>query len=118
MVLDNLEMIRQQPEALPWHLKITQGGIGITDSANPSFTFGWPTISRSAEISATRQWAVSWTVVPVQDRDILAELSERYQSEAKDSFDMYYEEGSTAPQNPLVPVGKFGPRTCGSEAGN
>ena len=109
MVLDNLEMIRQQPDALPWHLKITQGGIGITDSANPSFTFAWPTIARTLGISASRQWAISWTVVPVYDKQTLLDLQTRYREEATNNkFDTYYEEGSLPPVNQSIPYGKYG----------
>jgi len=107
MVLDNLAMIQQEPNALPWHLKITQGGIGITDTATPSFTFTWPTIARTAEISASRQWAVSWTVVPVQDKQTLLDLRLRYQREVSDDFLKYYEVASAPPSDRYTLYGRY-----------
>ena len=105
MVLGNLAMIHKNNDALPWHLKITQGGIGVTDSASPTFSITWPTLSRTSGISATRQWAVSWTVVPVLDKQTLLDLRGRYRSELE-HYDIYYEEGFAPP--PDVPSGKFG----------
>jgi len=111
MVLDNLEMIRQSPGALPWHLKITQGGIGVTDQISPSFNVTWPNVSRTAGLSGSRQWSVSWTVVPELAKARLVALQGLYQKEAcKDpsvtdearvtcevKFQEYYAEGTVAP---------------------
>jgi hypothetical protein len=109
MVLSNLEMIRQDADALPWHTKLTQGSITVADSATPNFTYAWPTIAKSLGLSATRQWQVSWTVVPVLDKQTLVDLRERYKSEAEsNTFATSYEEGATPPAD--GPYGRFGGR--------
>jgi len=82
MVLDNLALIRGAPGALPWHLKLTQGSIGITDQLSPTVTVNWSPGSGNVGISGSRQWAVSWTVVPEVEGSKLLKLRGLYQSHA------------------------------------
>lgn len=102
MVLDNLAAIRQEPESLPWHLKVTQGGVGITDTAAPNLSFTWPPTARTAGVNGSRQWAVSWTVVPVLDGKVLRDLQRRYRHEVGNEFSKYYGEGPTEPNKKLL----------------
>ena len=37
IVLDNVAMFREAPGSLPWHVKITDGSITISDSVTPRF---------------------------------------------------------------------------------
>jgi len=119
MVLDNLEMVRQESNALPWHLKITQGSIAVTDQISPSLSATWSSISRTAEVSGSRQWSVSWTVVPELSKAKLLKLQGLYQSAAcrdqsvteqvrqqcEQSFQATYGEGDQGPLD--RPTGKF-----------
>jgi hypothetical protein len=79
MFLDNIAMQKQLPGALPWHLKVTQGSIGINDSVSPSFTYTWgSSLSRALGLSASRGWQESWTVVPEIDSGHLYNLQKVY----------------------------------------
>jgi len=106
MVLDNLEMTRQSPNALPWHLKITQGSISVADTLTPSYSYVWPIIANTPGLTGAREWQLSWTVVPVTDKLTLLNLQHRYQAEAHDpAFSNNYVEGS----EPLgTPYGRYG----------
>jgi len=106
MVLDNLATIKADSNALPWHIKVTQGSIGVTDNANPpNFGITWPHISRTTTASVSRSWAVSWTVVPVIDKVTLEDLRGRYRMEAADNFDTYYGTGSPPSDAPVTGSG-------------
>ena len=94
VILANLEMARKEPTALPWHVKITSGNVSIDDTINPSFTFAWPSIARSLELSATRDWNFSWTIVPETDADNLLALQNVYvQAAQATNFSTNYDEG-------------------------
>ena len=54
MVLDNLEMFRQNPNARPWHIKITSGVVSVNDTVNPTLMYAWPPVMRTAELNASR----------------------------------------------------------------
>jgi hypothetical protein len=83
MVLDNLAMFRQAPDALPWHLKIAQGSIAINDSLNPSFSYNWPVISHTLSLSGTRSWQDSWTVTPLVNNKFLKQLQNIYNNSCR-----------------------------------
>jgi len=109
MALDNLEMIRQDPGALPWHLKVTNGGIQIQDQVvAPSYTYAWPAIAQtvSANGLGQRQWQLGWTVVPTVGKKQLLKLQALYRQRAfaKD-FDSNFVEGSTPPDS--TPFGSY-----------
>jgi hypothetical protein len=110
MVLDNLEMIRQDPGALPWHLKVTQGTTTIQDQLNaPQYSYTWPLVSQTilGNSLGQRQWQLGWTVVPVIDGATLLALQQRYQYWAKpQNFDGAFTEGSTPPES--GPFGRYG----------
>lgn len=79
MVLDNVAMIRQMPDALPWHLKLTQGSVTINDQVTPSFTYTWGNqLSRALGLTAQRGWQESWTVVPDLDPGDMSKLIDLY----------------------------------------
>lgn len=80
VVLNNLAMFKQNPDAVPAQVSITQGSIQITDLANPSFMYTWPMVSRVFGISASRTWQESWTVVPVTDYATLRTLRDLYRT--------------------------------------
>ena len=86
MVLDNVAMARVHPGALPWHVKLTQGSVSISDTAEPSFNISWEPTTRTAGVTASRNWAESWTTVPVIDRDQLRSLQSVYAVAAKQSW--------------------------------
>jgi hypothetical protein len=78
MVLDNLEMFRQKSGALPWHLKFTQGSSNVVDTLTPSFSVVWPMLARTLGISGSREWNLSWTVVPTIDPGQLQNVRTMY----------------------------------------
>jgi hypothetical protein len=78
MVLDNVAMLREHPDALPWHVKLTNGSVEINDSAGPSYTYNWPIVSNSFGFTANRSWQESWTTVPVVDATELRSLRSKY----------------------------------------
>ena len=110
MVLDNLEMIRQDPGALPWHVKVTQGTTTIQDQLNaPQYSYTWPVVSQTilGNSLGQRQWQLGWTVVPVIDGATLLALQKRYQYWAKpENFDAAFVEGTTPPDK--GPFGRYG----------
>jgi hypothetical protein len=104
MVLDNLARALAEEYALPWHIKITQGAIGITDSTSPSGSYVWPTIARTLSLTGSRQWAVSWTVVPELDFQKLRDLRDFYQRKTH-PLDAAFETGKSPPAG--VPAGNY-----------
>jgi hypothetical protein len=108
MVLDNLEMTKQQPDALPWHIKITQGSITINDSVTPTLSYASAAaITRSAQLAGTQSAQVSWTVVPVVDKVTLVALRGIYQGAAQDgAFSTDYAENGSPQKG--HPCGSFG----------
>jgi len=108
MVLDNLEMIKQEPAALPWHIKITQGAITINDSVTPTLSYASAAaISRTLQLAGTQSAQVSWTVVPVVDKVTLVALRGYYQTAATaTTFASIYGENITAQKG--KPCGSFG----------
>jgi hypothetical protein len=121
MVLDNLEMFRQNANARPWHIKITSGVVSVNDEINPSFTYAWSPITRTAGVSATRSVQLQWSVLPVTDPAQLIALRKLYQANVgvkqgpegtpllpscpKSSFAETFEEGLLPPAN--VPHGSY-----------
>jgi len=89
---------------LPWHLKITQGAVQVSDSLGGSFTFVWPNTTRTPGANASRAVAESWTVVPETNAKILSALRDKY-TLAVSTFDANYESGSTPPAG--RPYGRF-----------
>ena len=85
VVLNNLAMFKQNPNAVPSQVSITQGSIEISDIINPSFAYTWPNVSRIFGISGTRNWQESWTVVPVNDYKTLKTLRDLYSTCASGS---------------------------------
>src|SRR5436190_1002814 len=83
MVLSNIAMFKVDENALPWGIKLTQGSIGVNDSADSSFTYTWPGTSRQLGVSGSRQLSQSWTVVPVTKPDELEKLQGVYRTAAK-----------------------------------
>lgn len=79
MALDNLAMFRENPDSLPWHVKIASGTTQIADSASPSFSFSWPTIVRTLGLTASRGLTVQWSIIPATDRKDLEDLKGSYQ---------------------------------------
>lgn len=83
MVLDNVALQRERPGALPWHLKLTQGIVQISDTANPTLAGTWASPSSgTATLSGTRNWQESWTVVPETDSGNLFNLLTKVYSKA------------------------------------
>jgi hypothetical protein len=79
MILDNVARALMETCPLPWHVQITQGSIGITDSATPTANYTWASpVSRMLELTGTRSWAVSWTIVPELDHQKLNDLRDLY----------------------------------------
>jgi hypothetical protein len=78
MVLDNIAMARALPGALPWHLKLTQGAVSLTDTLTPSFSITWSPTTRTGSITGSRDWTESWTTVPVVDAKQLQSLRTVY----------------------------------------
>jgi hypothetical protein len=92
VVLDNIAMQRQMPGALPWHLKVAQGSIGIDDGIDGSFTYNWESglgslINRSLGVTGGRNWDESWTVVPEIDSLHLRNLQTAYSQICKRAVD-------------------------------
>jgi hypothetical protein len=79
MALDNLAMFRENPDSLPWHLKIASGTTQIADSATPSFSLTWPHIVRTLGLTATRGLTVQWSILPATDNKDLLNLQDTYQ---------------------------------------
>lgn len=110
MVLDNLAMFVVEPNALPWHIKITQGAITINDSFTPTLSYvKAAAISRTVQLAGSQSAQVSWTVVPVVDKTTLVALQGIYQEAAKSA------------SNPTLttiyaPI-KSGTKPCGSYQG-
>ena len=110
MVLDNLEMVRQDPSALPWHVKITGGQITIQDELNvPTYSYTWPIVAQTAGGNSLgqRQWTLQWTVSPVVDTETLQTLQSIYQQWASpQKFDANFLEGPSPPDK--RPYGRYG----------
>jgi hypothetical protein len=105
MVLSNLAMAKCRPGSLPWHLKITQGSVQVSDSVDGSLTFVWPHTTRTPATNASRGVSESWTVVPETDPKALDVLRQRY-ALALQTFDRYFESGTVPPFD--RPYGHFG----------
>ena len=115
MVLDNLEMVRQDPSALPWHVKITGGQITIQDELNvPTYSYTWPIVAQTAGGNSLgqRQWTLQWTVSPVVDTETLQTLQSIYQQWAsrKNSMRIFWR-GLAHPTKDRM--GDMGQCTCG-----
>jgi hypothetical protein len=110
MALDNLEMIRQDPAALPWHLKVTGGTITVQDQLNaPNYTYAWPVVAQTVGGNSLgqRQWNLQWAVTPEVDSKKLLDLQSEYLSWAKpQKFDANFLEGPNPPDK--GPYGRFG----------
>lgn len=114
IVLGNLAMFRARhpaaesaPDILPWHVKITQGSIGVTDTLQGTVTLVAPNISRTTQLSGTRAWAESWTIVPEIDHEVLRKLQTLYFCVATDpTFLSYFAEGER--RSPDEPSGSYG----------
>jgi hypothetical protein len=109
MVLDNIAMQRQMPGALPWHLKVTQGSIGIDDGINGNFNYNWESgfgslINRSLGVNGGRNWDESWTVVPEIDSLHLRNLQTAYSQYVNAPWI------HNGPPPPLSICGHYGPR--------
>jgi hypothetical protein len=103
MVLDNVAMFKSNPNFLPWHLKISQGSVQISDSLNPSLTYNSANpITRGWTIAGGRMWAESWTVTPTVNADELDRLARLYRDAATASW---VEEGFAPPG---APCGHYG----------
>ena len=91
MVMDNVAIAKQQPGALPWHIKITQGSITISDSVTPTLGYmSAAAITRSIQLAGTQSAQVSWTVVPVVDKPTLGTLKNYYSRAASGSDPTYH----------------------------
>jgi hypothetical protein len=84
MVLSNLELFRQRPHPLPWHLKITGGSVTVNDTVSPTFSYVWPPVSRTLGIAPSRSVQLQWNIVPVTDSGELLALSGVYESNVVD----------------------------------
>jgi hypothetical protein len=99
-------MFRSDRNALPWHLKITQGAVQVNDGAQPTFSIAWPNVLRTLSLQGSRSWQESWTVVPEIDPIKLRALRRAYQDASDDNaFHKDFKEG-TAPSG--QPYGKYG----------
>jgi hypothetical protein len=80
MVLSNVAMLRQNADALPWHVKFTQGAITINDTINPAFNYTWGAkgVTRAPSVTAKRNWQQAWTIVPEIDSGNLQKLRWAY----------------------------------------
>jgi len=83
-VLDNLAMFASNPQALPWHLKLKDGLVQVTDQASGGITgvFSWPRdvgSSVSPNISAQRAVVGQWSGEPAIGADDLELLALAYQ---------------------------------------
>lgn len=115
MVLSNLAMAVCRPGLLPWHLKVTQGVVAATDSANPTFMFVWPPTVRTAGFVGSRSAAETWTVVPETDAGRLHALQEYYATAVK-SIATHYDMKGERP--PSTPYGSYGECTVWPKQGH
>lgn len=80
MVLDNLAMLSQQPDVLPWHVKLDDGNVQVEDEGRLSLdvsplTSDWqPLVGSFVERRGTQQWGL----VPVTDPKELRDLQALY----------------------------------------
>jgi hypothetical protein len=114
MALDNLAMFRENPDSLPWHLKVASGTTQIADSASPSFNITWPHIARTLGLTASRSLTVQWSILPATDSTDLIQLKTTYQQYAsvgpyshQNFFNENFSEGSVPGGSPY---GKYGSR--------
>jgi hypothetical protein len=105
MILDNLARALKEDRPLPWHVQITQGSIGITDSASPTASYTWSPVSRVLSLSGSRSWAVSWTIVPELDFQKLIDLRDLYYAATHPSLSDTFETGASPPSG--VMYGKY-----------
>ena len=98
MVLDNVAQQKAHPGSLPWHLKLTQGITGITDTAGATLGITWSPISRNGTVSGNRSWNDTWTTAPVLDSKQLNLLLGIYRSAGNDAGgeDSYIKVGTPA----------------------
>jgi hypothetical protein len=84
MVLDNLELFRQQRQALPWHIKFTSGSVTINDTISPSYTQSWSPVSQMLALAPSRSIQLQWNIVPVLRGEDLTSLAGIYKSDTLD----------------------------------
>jgi hypothetical protein len=82
MVLDNLELFRQRPHALPWHIKITSGSITVNDTISPTYTQNWGPVSEALSLAPSRSVQLQWNVVPATSQSDLQNLTTTYKADA------------------------------------
>jgi hypothetical protein len=57
MVLDNLAVsYASEQKTLPWHIKITQGSVGVTDTINPTASVAWSPTTKTLQLNGSRAW--------------------------------------------------------------
>jgi len=101
MVLDNVARALKEEKALPWHVQITQGAVSISDTVSPTASYTWPPTSRMLELGASRNWAVSWTIVPELDHQKLEDLRSLYYMNTH-PINPIFGTGSSAPSGALT----------------
>lgn len=105
MILDNLALASVEDRPLPWHVQVTQGSIGITDSASPNASYTWSPVSRVLGITGSRSWAVSWTIVPELDFQKLNDLRDIYSAATHPKLSDTFATGTSPPSG--VMYGKY-----------
>lgn len=81
MVLDNLAMLSSNPNLLPWHVKLDDGSVQVSDELHAEFRGGWVSeaLMGEARLEPERQVTLQWDVVPVTDPKELRDLQAAYQ---------------------------------------
>jgi hypothetical protein len=102
MVLDNVARALKEEKALPWHVQITQGAVSVSDTVSPTASYSWPPTTRMLELGASRNWAVSWTIVPELDHQKLEDLRSLYYMNTHPKLNPMFGAGSSAPSGALT----------------
>jgi hypothetical protein len=65
MVLDNLAMLSSNPNLLPWHVKLDDGSVQVSDELRAEFRGGWVSeaLMGEARFEPERQVTLQWDVV-------------------------------------------------------
>jgi hypothetical protein len=105
MVLDNVARALKEEKALPWHVQITQGAVSVSDTVSPTASYSWAPTTRMLELGVSRNWAVSWTIVPELDHQKLEDLRSLYYMNTHPNLNPIFGTGSSAPSGALT--GKY-----------
>ena len=102
MVLDNVARALKEEKAVPWHVQITQGAISVSDTVSPTTSYSWSPVTRLLELGGSRNWAVSWTIVPELDHKKLEDLRILYYKNTHPTLNPIFGTGSSAPSGALT----------------